>query len=165
MAPSPACRDGGDPSVRLARLDDVATLARLRREWTQEQAGRRLDDDGFAEAFAAWFEREHHQRLTWLAEADGVAVGMLNMLVFTRMPKPAVPGRTWSSQWGYVANVYVEAAGRDRGTGRLLLDAAVDLARERRFARLVLSPSERSVPFYARAGFAPATSLMVLDLG
>jgi GNAT superfamily N-acetyltransferase len=151
--------------VRLAGLDDVGTLARLRRAWTQEQAGRRLDDDGFAEAFAAWFEREYHQRLTWLAEVDGVAVGMLNMLVFTRMPKPAVPGRAWSSQWGYVANVYVDAAARDRGTGRLLLDAAVDHARERGFARLVLSPSERSVPFYARAGFAPATSLMVLDLG
>jgi hypothetical protein len=31
-------------------------------------------------------------------------------------------------------------------------------------ARLVLSPSERSVPFYERAGFGTATSLLVRSL-
>ena len=31
------------------------------------------------------------------------------------------------------------------------------------FARVVLSPSARSVSFYARGGFAPATSLMVRE--
>ena len=46
----------------------------------------------------------------------------------------------------------------------MLLDAALGHARERDFARVVLSPSERSVPFYKRAGFAPATRLMVNDL-
>ena len=82
------------------------------------------------------------------------------MLVFTRMPKPGRP----VSRWGYVANVYVDHAGRDQGTGRLLLDACLAHARDHDYARLVLSPSERSVPFYSRAGFGPATSLMVHDL-
>jgi hypothetical protein len=41
------------------------------------------------------------------------------------------------------------------------LNASTGHADEHGFARLVLSPSERSVPFYARAGFEPATSLMV----
>ncbi|WP_233442185.1 hypothetical protein [Lentzea atacamensis] len=38
-------------------------------------------------------------------------------------------------------------------------------ARARSCARIVLSPSERSVPFYQRAGFGPATMLLahVLD--
>jgi hypothetical protein len=34
---------------------------------------------------------------------------------------------------------------------------------ERGFARVVLSLSPRSVPFYARGGFEPATSLMVRE--
>lgn len=64
----------------------------------------------------------------------------------------------------WFAHVYVDAGHRDGGVGRRLLDVALDHARERDYARVVLSPSERSVPFYERAGFAPATSLMVNDL-
>jgi GNAT superfamily N-acetyltransferase len=64
-------------------------------------------------------------------------------------------------QWGYIANVYVDEAFRDRTVGRALLDAALEHAHTLRFARLVLSPSERSVPFYLRAGFEPATTLLV----
>ena len=55
----------------------------------------------------------------------------------------------------------VGAEHRDAGLGRLLLDACTSYADERGLARIVLSPTDRSVPFYARAGFVPATSLMV----
>ncbi len=150
----------GSPVVRRATRDDGAVVAGLRHAWAGEQAGQDLTDPTFDEVFEAWFDREYDQRMTWLAFHQDLPVGMLNMLVFTRMPKPA--RRT--SQWGYVANVYVDAAHRDAGVGRMMLDAALDFAKEQELARLVLSPSERSVPFYERAGFAPATSLMVCDL-
>ena len=42
-----------------------------------------------------------------------------------------------------------------------MLDACTSYADSHGFVRIVLSPSERSVPLYARAGFVPATSLMV----
>jgi GNAT superfamily N-acetyltransferase len=149
-------------TVRVATAADVPVVARLRRAWTEENAGGTVEDPSFEAVFAGWFEREAGQRVTWLAEDGARAVGMLNMLVFTRMPRPSAadaplhPGR-----WGYVANVYVVPGDRDRGAGRLLLDAVTAHAVEQAFARLVLSPSERSVPFYERAGFAPATSLML----
>jgi GNAT superfamily N-acetyltransferase len=152
------------PSVRRALVEDAALVARLRRDWASENAGRGLDDPSFEGVFAGWFTGEFHQRKTWLAVDDDRAVGMLNMLVYTRMPKPA-PDPGWRPRWGYVANAYVVKAARDQGIGGLLLDACTAYAREHRFARLVLSPSERSVPFYARAGFVPATSLMVRELG
>ena len=147
-------------SLRVAGRADSAAIAALRRRWAEEQAGEELDDPSFDEVFEAWFDREHDQRVTLLAEDAGAAVGMLNMLVFTRMPKPGRP----VSRWGYVANVYVDPSHRDRGTGAMLLDACLAHARESGFARLVLSPSERSVPFYERAGFGPATNLMVHPL-
>lgn len=145
-------------TVRVATAADVPVVAGLRRAWTEENAGGTVEDPSFEAVFADWFEREAGQRVTWLAEDGDRAVGMLNMLVFTRMPRPSAadPGR-----WGYVANVYVVPGDRDRGVGRLLLDAVTAHADEQGFARLVLSPSERSVPFYERAGFAPATSLML----
>lgn len=150
------------PVVRLVGPADVPAVAALRRAWTEENAGAPVHDDGFDAAFAAWFEREAHQRLTWVAEVGSRPVGMLNLLVFTRMPRPRAHGAPpHPARWGYVANVYVEAAHRDAGVGRALLDAATTHADAHGFARLVLSPSERSVPFYERAGFAPATSLML----
>ena len=149
--------------VRRTTRDDWPAVARLRREWTEEQAGVVIDDPSYEDVFTAWAEREQHQRITWLALSDDDrAVGMLNLLVFTRMPRPVDPRRPGRPTcWGYVANVYVDRAQRDGGVGRLLLDACTAHADAEGFARLVLSPSERSVPFYARAGFEPATSLMV----
>jgi GNAT superfamily N-acetyltransferase len=149
-------------TVRAATPDDVPVIARLRRAWTEENAGQPIEDPSYDEVFTEWFAREADQRVTWLAEHDGRALGMLNLLVFTRMPRPrAADAPPHPAQWGYVANVYVVPGDRDRGIGRLLLDAVTAHADAHGFARLVLSPSERSVPLYERAGFAPATSLLL----
>jgi GNAT superfamily N-acetyltransferase len=82
---------------------------------------------------------------------------MLNMLVFTRMPKPGHP----PSRWGYLANFFVLREHRGTGIGTRLLAACTRHADEHHFARIVLSPSERSRPLYARSGFGPADSLLV----
>ncbi len=142
--------------IRRAGDADVPALATLRREWTQEWGGAGADP-GFAERFAAWFEQERARRVTWLAETDGRPVGMVNLTVFERMPQP---GRA-PSRWGYLANAFVLAAYRDRGIGGRLLDALLRYADEHDFARVVLNPSERATPLYRRAGFQPASALLV----
>ena len=53
------------------------------------------------------------------------------------------------------------AAYRNEGIGGQLLRALLGYADEEGFVRVVLSPSERSVPFYERAGFGPADGLML----
>jgi GNAT superfamily N-acetyltransferase len=65
------------------------------------------------------------------------------------MPKPGRP----ASRWGYVSNMFVREEARNRGVGSALLDAVIATADERAYARLVLSPAERALPFYLRAGF------------
>jgi GNAT superfamily N-acetyltransferase len=147
--------------IRLASEADLPALADLRRESTFELYPAR-EDDGFGERFAAWYERESSRRLTWLAEDkglaanEGLAVGMMNFVLFERMPRPGPdPGR-----WGYLANAYVRPDYRNRGIGGRLLGAVLAYADDRGFARVVLSPSQRSIPFYRRAGFGPADSLL-----
>lgn len=144
--------------VRVAGAGDERRIAALRAEWTTENAGHPIDDEDFLSTFHRWFEQEKDQRVTWLAETDdGAVVGMLNMLVFTRMPKPAVD----RSQWGYVANVFVLAPHRNDGIGGDLVDACTAYADEHEFVRLILSPSPRSVEFYERRGFSTDNPLML----
>ncbi len=149
--------------IRRAGPGDLAAVAWLRREWTREQQGGPGGaDPGFEERLAAWFGRESPRRITWLAEAGRDAAclrpaGVMNLAVFERMPRPGRP----PGYWGYLANAFVLAAHRDQGIGGRLLAALLGYADEQGFARVVLSPSPRSVPFYARAGFGPAAELMV----
>lgn len=142
--------------IRQADDADLAAIALLRRQWTQEQSGA-IDDPEFDERLGAWFARESSHRIIWLAEADGGLVGMMNLVVFERMPRP---GRA-PSRWGYLGNAFVLAAHRNQGIGGQLLRALLGYADEKGFVRVVLSPSERSVPFYERAGFGPADALML----
>lgn len=156
-SPSP-----GAPLVRMAGDADVGVLAALRAEWVAEwdcQRAATSGDPDYPERFAEWFAAERGRRLTWLAESGGV-VGMLNLVVFRRMPKP---GRS-STEWGYVSNVYVSPPARRLGLGTALLEEALRYCRARQYARVVLSPSEQARAMYARAGFSPATELMVLAL-
>ena len=142
--------------IRRAGDADLAAIIRLRRDWTQEQDGD-CADPTFDERFAAWFARESSYRITWLAEVDGRPVGMMNLAIFERMPRP---GRA-PSRWGYLGNAFVLADYRNLGIGKQLISAVLGYADDRGFARVVLSPTERSIPFYERAGFGPANALML----
>jgi GNAT superfamily N-acetyltransferase len=144
-----------DAVIRRAESADLAAIVQLRREWTREEAGETEDPD-FEENLAAWFGREWSRRIMWLAEEGGRPAGMMNLAIYERMPRP---GRALS-RWGYLGNVFVLAAYRNRGIGSQLVSAALNYADENGFARVVLSPTERSVPLYERAGFGPADALM-----
>jgi GNAT superfamily N-acetyltransferase len=140
--------------IRQAGERDLAALVSLRQRWTGE------DDPTFAARWEEWFRREQHQRIFWLAEIEGLPVGMTNLMLFERMPRPGGP----SSRWGYLANMFVVEEHRDRGVGTALLNALLDHARELQLVRIVLSPTLRSIPFYERAGFGPADELLLLRL-
>jgi GNAT superfamily N-acetyltransferase len=142
--------------IRQADDRDIAALAQLRRRWSEEQAGQPLEDDGFDEQFAQWFTAESARRTTFLAEIDGNVVGMVNLAIFERMPRPGLP----ASRWGYLGNAFVLAEHRSRGVGTALLNALMTHAQDRGCVRIVLSPTDRSVPFYHRAQFGPATMLL-----
>jgi GNAT superfamily N-acetyltransferase len=136
-------------------------LALLRRQWRLERHGIAMDaDPTFEGRFAAWYaDQLDRGSQAWLAYFDDVAIGMLLLFVHERMPEPVRdPGR-----WGYVGNVYVLPKHRDGGVGRRLLDAALVLADERDFTRVILHPTERSIPFYRRAGFSHDNPLMTRE--
>jgi len=136
-------------AIREAGASDAAALASLRARFLDSPA----TGEAFTREVAEWLEEEGERRTTWLAERDGAALGMASLFEYRRMPKPGLPG----SRWGYVSNMFVREDARDAGIGAALLDAVIAAADERGYARLVLSPAERAIPFYERAGFVVPT--------
>ena len=137
--------------------DTLADLVRLRAQWSQAEA----DGEELAARMHRWWARQGDRRRAWVVrDADGVAVAMGNLAIFERMPKP----NTLDGRWGYVGNVYVDPAHRRRGVASLLMTTVVEWARAEQLERIVLNPSEMSVPLYRSLGFRPADDLMRLDL-
>ena len=134
-----------DVVVRVADAGDIGAIASLRSLGSAD-AG---EDPDFERRIAAWFGVEGDRRTTWLATLDDSPVGMASVFEYRRMPRPGHP----DSRWGYLGNVFVREDFRDRGIGSALLSTIITAADELCYARLVLSPSARAVPFFRRAGF------------
>jgi GNAT superfamily N-acetyltransferase len=129
--------------VRVAGAGDTGAIASLRSLWSSGE------DPEFERRMADWLAAEGDRRTIWLATHAHSPVGMASVLEYRRMPRPGRP----DSRWGYVSNMFVREELRNRGIGSALLAAIIAAADERRYARLVLSPSARALPFYRRAGF------------
>ncbi len=135
------------PVIRLVDPSEVPALAALRRE-----AREAADDPGFEQRFADWLRAEGDRRTTWVAEVDGQLVGCTSLFEYRRMPAPDRPDLCW----GYLGNMFVLERHRNAGIGTRLLDAVLAAASARGYARVVLAPTIRAIPFYERAGFVDA---------
>lgn len=63
-----------------------------------------------------------------------------------------------------MTSVYALPEVRNQGIGSLLLRRVIEWAKEQRLELLLLWPSERSVPFYERAGFVRSPDALELHL-
>ena len=142
--------------IREGRPDDVPGLAALRATWTAEQDATPMDDPAFDAIFTEWMNAS--PRKFFVADCGGELVGMLNLVIFERMPKPG----TESSRWVYLGNAYVLPEFRNEGIGGRLVEASIQFAQDIKAVRMVLSPSDASRGFYARLGFEPAAELNIL---
>lgn len=145
--------------VCAAETEDSQLVAGLRATWAAEQDPAATNDPDYERAVADWMAA--NPRKFFVAEHNGQLVGMLNLMVFQRMPKPQRP----ASCWVYIGNVYVLPAHRNAGIGAELMDAAIRFSEGISAARIVLSPSSEAQTFYQRLGFEPAGELGVRRLG
>lgn len=83
-----------DTRIRLAGETDVPSLAGLRQRWTAENSDESADA-AFDARFDDWYAVERHRRTFWLAENDHEPTGMVNLLLFERMPRPGRDAGRW----------------------------------------------------------------------
>lgn len=143
--------------IRPATDEDTDELARMRWEFRIESgtpASRTYET--FVEEFRAFARDAFADGASWrawVAAADDRLVGCAWLRLIERVPHP---NKTLDERpIAYVTNMFVEPSHRNAGLGRALLDRALEFAREREVDGVVLWPSDRSRPFYERAGFGP----------
>lgn len=149
----------------LVEFGKPGDIAALRWAWAQEQPGsgrsgrvESLDQPPptFLAEVAGWLAAE--VRTAWTAVEAGRAVGIVCLTEFRRMPSPEPQA---AGSWGYLGHLYVRPRARGRGVGAQLVAAVLAAARERSYAKVVLSPTEASVPLYERCGFVPDCGLLL----
>ncbi|BDH58593.1 GNAT family N-acetyltransferase [Tsukamurella sp. PLM1] len=147
--------------VWIAEPDrDAGIVAALRTAWTATSGGEPVpDDDGFVDRVRDWWVRDRRTVLLSGNRASTAVAGMVTLHEYVRMPRAGEE----STAWGYVGHLFVLPAARREGHGRALILATQQLARDRGYRRLVLSPSAESVALYRRAGFRTADELMVWE--
>jgi len=153
------------PRIRPATAGDADEIARLRWEFSLEERQPTEPHEGFMRRMASELRRylASGRWAIWVADDPDVARRLIATAFLQRIDKVPRPYPR-PPAWGYITNVYVDAAWRDRGVGRAVMDVAIAAARSEGLDTLLLWPSERAIPFYERAGFAPATGAMEMPL-
>jgi GNAT superfamily N-acetyltransferase len=150
--------------IRRDSADDLDLLCRMRLAFLADHRG--VDVESLGEDLAAATRaviaagQAAGTMLSWLAEDDDRAVGLVSLLLLQMPPRP-VDVRTAE---GYVINMYVEPAARRGGVGRALLGACVTAARARGLRRLLLHATDDGRPLYEGVGFAPNDAWMEMPL-
>jgi GNAT superfamily N-acetyltransferase len=150
--------------IRETSKADLDTVVELRLAFLAEHRG--VDPTRFPSEFKAAtvdFLRRHHESATsrsWLAEHDGIAVGVVTMLLLDLAPRP----EDISGVDGYIINMYVAPAHRRHGLGRQLLAACRREADQLGLRRLLLYTTPDGKPLYESVGFEPNPSWMELLL-
>jgi GNAT superfamily N-acetyltransferase len=142
----------------MITIGDPVDVAGLRWHWAHEDVVdchiAETPSPEFVSQVASWMS----SRTVWTAHYQGRAVGMVCVTAHERMPSPNTRA---TASWGYLGHLYVLPSARGLGIRAELIQTVLTEAERRRYAKLVLSPSELSIPLYRRSGFTDAHLMMV----
>jgi len=146
-------------TTRLAGREDFESLGQLR--WRFDHEGEERGDVEARPQFIANFvENQDDGLFHWLAEVNGETVAVMSVRKVKKVPKLGALDR----YWGYLTNCYVLPDYRNKGIGTELLSAVTKWAKEEQLELLIVWPSDRSYPFYDRAGFQRHPDPLVLQI-
>jgi ribosomal protein S18 acetylase RimI-like enzyme len=154
--------------IRRAVMSDVPALCQLAELLARQHAGydpaRYRLPASVADAYAELLSNElgRADAVVLVAELSGVLIGF----VYGRVEPPSLVALTGRAGW--IHDLYVAADGRGRGTGRRLLDAAIQALGDLGVADVLLGVAAQNATaaaLFQRRGFRPTLQEMTLNLG
>lgn len=144
-------------TYRMAGVEDLPALARLRWEMEVERKYATMDLDAYTRAYidALRDDIARGANVSWLAEDGGEAVACVTLVWWNLAPNFSDAHR----KRGFVSNVYTRPAYRRQGISRTLMTTLIAWAREHGLHRLILWASDMGRPLYEYLGFAPSRGL------
>jgi GNAT superfamily N-acetyltransferase len=144
---------------RMATEVDMDALANLRWDtWLEGgQDPAEVSQESFWRECALILKQRllSQQWTYWIATHQGEIIAQIFIQRIAKVPKPS----KMQDAFGYVTNVYTRPAYRGQGIGSSLLAQVKAWAKEQDLEFLILWPTEESIPFYERAGFAPGEAV------
>ncbi|MGH7468584.1 MAG: GNAT family N-acetyltransferase [Longimicrobiales bacterium] len=154
--------NAGDLDYRRARANDARALAALRYQFRTQLADPQETQSQFIDRCGAWMEARLSGSawLAWLAEHQGRIIAQIWLHSIEKIPNPVAEHETNA----YITNAFVLPEFRARGVGGELLRLALQWCADARVDRVVLWPTKRSRPLYARHGFKVDNDMMELRM-
>lgn len=152
-------------NFRLAHRADLPALAAARWAFrTEDPAELALCDESEFRGRYQSFVRDAMDtgRLSyWIAEDSGGALAAhMAVVIVESIPRPSRA----LDRWGYLTDCYVRPAFRNQGLGSELLRRVQEWASAHDLELLLTWPSDRARSFYARAGFATTSDILLQQL-
>ncbi len=142
-----------DMIIREATREDAPALAVMRWDFTAEDDFIHPDatHEGYEQSFAEFLDMALTSRrwAIWVVEDDGRLVSHIFMQVIEKVPRPGRQER----RFGWVTNVYTLPEYRNQGVGSQLMKHVEAWSKAQNLELMLVWPTERSVPYYRRAGF------------
>ena len=150
--------------IREATRQDVPVLAQMRWDFTAEDDYIRPDatHEDYEERFGEFFDRvlASGQWKILLAEENGQPISHIFMQVIEKVPRPGREERAF----GWITNVYTVPEYRNQGIGSRLMECMAQWSKAQHLELMVVWPTQRSVPYYQRAGFEYCIELLQYPL-
>jgi len=157
-----------DVSYRSATVDDSLNLANLLWEMiTEEELNRMnldLDDHDLKNEYISACNNHIKHRLgtdlyCFIAEANGLIVSHIFILITQKMPKLGRPNASYAR----LSSVRTINEYRNKGIGSVLMEHVVIFCKEKNAEEIIVWPSKKSVRFYENAGFSSENKIMEID--
>ena len=148
--------------IRLANLNDVTVLARLRYLLRSRGESNVEAETQFLARTERWMLdhlQQDHWRC-WVAEDAGAVIGALWLQLIEKIPNPTSEPEFYA----YITNVFVQETARRQGIGTQLLSEALSFCRQQSVEKIVLWPTEKSRSLYERHGFAVRSDVLVANV-
>lgn len=149
-------------TYRLATVQDISSLVRLRAAFLAEVAEADAADPTLLEALRRYFTAAlpTGEFVAAIAEAENRIVATSGLVLHRHAPS----GRNLTGYEGYVLNMYTLPTWRGQGIATTLLRMILEVASDRGCPRASLHALPLGRSIYAKAGFAPVETEMRLRL-